>query len=637
MPVKVSPPLRLFPDVLDGNRSEKCLRLLLTDHPVPPNSRAQYGTAGFRYEVEASLNSIASTSSCSSSSSNNNNSNGVCIPPLDSIMVRVGIVAALRSSQLHESVGVMVTASHNDERYNGVKLVDPDGGMMDAAGETLAVKMVNEADVERVVEYVTTHLWPSDGGNFCPVVHVGYDLRRHSPRLAQCVVAAARSLGATVIDHGVVTTPQLHHCVLHANVYRHVPILIPTRPHLKGYFDLIASSYLALVATSHTVLTASAHPPPLTLLVDCACGVGYPHVQLLLEKLSDLTNGPSSSAVQLRPTNRPGSGLLNENCGSEHVQKQRVPPHWYESDVVDLPKPYCASIDGDSDRIVFFAERTTGNGCNGDLILLDGDKIACLICLFVQEELSQLTAAVESSDQIAAKLSVGIVQTAYANGASTEYMKRVLGESRVKIAKTGVKHVHAAAHAFDVGIYFEANGHGTVLFGASFYTYLSRAAEIMKQLSKSTIDYDASWVALERLKALPLLINQAVGDALSDLLLVDAILRIKQWDLETWDAMYTDLPSRQSKVCVQDRSMIQVNENETRCVQPTVVQHELDQAVQDVGGLARAFIRPSGTEDIVRVYAEADTAQAADQLADRAAAIVYQHCRGVGGIPNSKI
>ena len=29
---------------------------------------------------------------------------------------------------------------------------------------------------------------------------------------------------------------------------------------------------------------------------------------------------------------------------------------------------------------------------------------------------------------------------------------------------TGVKHLHHAALAFDVGVYFEANGHGTVVF-----------------------------------------------------------------------------------------------------------------------------------------------------------------------------
>ena len=29
---------------------------------------------------------------------------------------------------------------------------------------------------------------------------------------------------------------------------------------------------------------------------------------------------------------------------------------------------------------------------------------------------------------------------------------------------TGVKHLHHAAKEFDIGVYFEANGHGTILF-----------------------------------------------------------------------------------------------------------------------------------------------------------------------------
>ena len=32
---------------------------------------------------------------------------------------------------------------------------------------------------------------------------------------------------------------------------------------------------------------------------------------------------------------------------------------------------------------------------------------------------------------------------------------------------TGVKHLHHAAMQFDIGVYFEANGHGTV--GFTFY------------------------------------------------------------------------------------------------------------------------------------------------------------------------
>lgn len=38
------------------------------------------------------------------------------------------------------------------------------------------------------------------------------------------------------------------------------------------------------------------------------------------------------------------------------------------------------------------------------------------------------------------------------------------------------------------------------------------------------------------------LINQAIGDALSDMLFVEAVLTVKGWSLSDWDAIYTDLP-----------------------------------------------------------------------------------------------
>ena len=48
------------------------------------------------------------------------------------------------------------------------------------------------------------------------------------------------------------------------------------------------------------------------------------------------------------------------------------------------------------------------------------------------------------------------------------------------------------------------------------------------------------------------MINQTVGDALSDMLLVEAALIVLGLDLPTWEAQYTDLPNRLSKVNVGD-------------------------------------------------------------------------------------
>ena len=46
----------------------------------------------------------------------------------------------------------------------------------------------------------------------------------------------------------------------------------------------------------------------------------------------------------------------------------------------------------------------------------------------------------------------------------------------VACTSTGVKYLHHKAASFDIGVYFEANGHGTVLFGERAQEKLSVAA-----------------------------------------------------------------------------------------------------------------------------------------------------------------
>jgi phosphoacetylglucosamine mutase len=238
--------------------------------------------------------------------------------------------------------------------------------------------------------------------------------------------------------------------------------------------------------------------------------------------------------------------------------------------------------------------------------MLDGDRIAILALAYIRE-------LVKSAGFTDEDLRIGIVQTAYANGAATRYAKEHLGVE-VSITNTGVKHLHHAAAKFDIGVYFEANGHGTVLFGEE------AAATIKARSPKSP----AEDTALGTLKALMELINQTVGDALSDMLMVEVILARKGMTIEQWFSTYVDLPNRLVAVAVRDRNVFKAVDAERKLESPVGIQARINDAVAKFN-MGRAFARASGTEDAVRVYAEAGSAMEADALAQAVVALVQEY------------
>lgn len=95
-------------------------------------------------------------------------------------------------------------------------------------------------------------------------------------------------------------------------------------------------------------------------------------------------------------------------------------------------------------------------------------------------------------------------------------------------------------------------------------------------------------------------------------------------DLQKWHTLYTDLPSKQQKVAVPDKSMVACSEDECTVVRPAALQEDLQAAMLSVSQ-GRCFVRPSGTEDVVRIYAEAATQAEADLLTELSFAAIRKH------------
>lgn len=113
---------------------------------------------------------------------------------------------------------------------------------------------------------------------------------------------------------------------------------------------------------------------------------------------------------------------------------------------------------------------------------------------------------------------------------------------------------------------------------------------------------------------------------MSDMLFAEVVLAQKGWTANDWQNTYIDMPNRLVRVEVADRSMFKTTDAERKLVSPLGIQDEIDKLSRMVIK-GRAFARASGTEDAVRVYAEAHTRVDADSLASKVAEVVRRYGR----------
>lgn len=533
--------------------------------PKQDETPIQYGTAGFRTKGSR----------------------------LNHVIYRMGVLAAIRSAtKSGATIGVMITASHNPEEDNGVKLVDPMGEMLGPEWEKYATEVANVpgSKLDVTLQELTKNLGVTSLQSSRVVF--ARDTRPSSPVLAAALEAGIKAAGAQCQNFGLLTTPQLHYIVRCINTNGQYG-----KPTEEGYFEKLSEAFIKLRNIRKAKKMKTLEVYNTCLYLDAANGVGAGKIPILQSKLGDL--------LKISLVND-GSGKLNHECGADFVKVQQKPP----TGVNMAPGQRWASFDGDADRIVYYFMGVTDK----QFFLLDGDKIATLVAGYLKDLVQETGLS----------LNLGLVQTAYANGSSTRYITDQL-KVPVACVPTGVKHLHHKAQEFDIGVYFEANGHGTAIVSDSSYNLLQKT-------SQNTSISDHQREACDLLLSVIDLINQTVGDAISDMLLVEMILAAQDWDVEQWNKAYTDLPNRQLKVKVKDRSVIQTTDAERKASSPVGLQSAIDETVAKYTH-GRSFVRPSGTEDIVRVYAEANTQSAADKLANEVAVLVYKMAGGIGEEP----
>lgn len=222
-------------------------------HPKPEDKSFKYGTAGFR--MKANL--------------------------LDSVVFRVGLIAALRSRKLGgQTIGIMITASHNPPEDNGVKLVDPMGDMLEASWEEYTTTLANvpyselPATYQKLVADLKIDLQEP-----AKVIY-GRDTRPSGPKLVTALVDGLNAAGAESTDYKLLTTPQLHYLTRCINTEGTPQAYGEVSE--KGYYEKLANAFVKAMKGKKV-----SGP----VIVDCANGVGGPKLAELVKYLPGQSEG----------------------------------------------------------------------------------------------------------------------------------------------------------------------------------------------------------------------------------------------------------------------------------------------------------------------------------------------------------
>lgn len=176
------------------------------------------------------------------------------------------------------AIGLMITASHNPEEDNGVKIVDPAGEMLEASWENIATKLANVEDSEVVPMLHKIIRENNIDTTFSASVIVGRDTRKSSLALSQAAIEGVKVLNGQLKDFGVVTTPQLHYLLVCKNTNGAYG-----NPTVEGYYEKISKAFKTVVGNEKNNDKYEAK-----LKLDAANGVGALAIKEFQNYLSDV-------------------------------------------------------------------------------------------------------------------------------------------------------------------------------------------------------------------------------------------------------------------------------------------------------------------------------------------------------------
>ncbi|KAI5180162.1 phosphoacetylglucosamine mutase [Nematocida sp. AWRm80] len=539
--------------------------------------RVEYGTAGYRDKTDR----------------------------IEDIVSRAYLVCAIQSGISKCPIGMVITASHNPGEDNGIKYVDKNGNMFNEKSEEMSNQIVNASNSELPSVISKYSLEKSR-------VFICRDTRESGERMTNKCLKASEALSGNhlLFDLGVCTTPQMHYIIREIHK-RKVSNEECTKEIAK---EILATYYKRIDRFTRAIKRVFGEQSKIERVLDSSNGVAKRIIEPLRDSFKEIAD-----IFVLQNTQG-----LNEKCGSDYIKTKRELPAGVtktkdsieivtDRKVFSENKLIC-SFDGDADRIVYLSPESNK--------IIDGDRLCVLLTLFINHLLTV----------VGSKIGITSVVTDYSNGAA---MKKLQSISDLKIAGTGVKNMQREASKHTISVWFESNGHGTIYFSEKTKGVFKEKAQYTRAENILDLETEAFTEEMNRILSMPImtldtpqerkhsswnekfisisaqeanllllcisdLIDPFIGDAIMNMVVIESIFYSMFIRPTMLTELYKDLPYVLTSTAGK-KDLIS-----------TLFVESIKAKYSDL----RVHLRPSGTEDLIRVYVEGEDKNQLDKAVD---------------------
>ncbi|UKK01635.2 phosphoglucosamine mutase [Theileria orientalis] len=521
-------------------------------------------------------------------------------------------------------LGIVVTASHNPCCDNGIKLFSPSGHMLESSWEPFFTSFVNTRRPVRdeLCEIFNQFTYKLRDLNLS--VLIGWDTRPSSESLVSNLRLGIESvfkllnLGSSEVRLiGTITSPCISYLLSSNNLN-----VKDDEEYLRFLNDSVMNVVLKFQALGLVDLASTAKREE--LFFDCAYGVGGSKVMKAFDVFRYLGLLPSPCNLHRFGTDYD----LNNKCGASYIFNTNYFPENLKPHLVKyLGKRFC-SFDGDADRIIYYMPSDPVMNADKEysVLVLNGDRLIVIKLMLLWTLLRTCRK----------RLRIGVLLTRYSNGSTVSFIlglfKKWHSENpgirwELEFFNTGIKNAERLSEKYYISVYYETNGHGNVVFNHLFTQDAScdkitrsdlrlnqldslSLAELKRRLDSSDTSFDAEFrdKFSESLLFEFLSLFFPGGDAILNSLVLELAFKTLKLTFSDCLHLYDYLPFQLSNYDIPmtfRELFVSSTEDETILVEPEGFQDKINSMTIKFTS-CRAFLRPSGTEPILRIYVEAE-------------------------------